>query len=378
MAGDRVVRSHEARLIGAGVAVTAVTYGLARYAYGLYLPELRAEFGLSASAAGALASASYAAFCVSVVASAVLTAQWSDRATATLAAATAAVGTALIAAAGTATALSVGVIVAGASTGLATPPLVSLVNRGVEPVRRGAAQTTVNAGTGVGVLVSGPSALLANGNWRLAWALFATLSLLATCAIAAFSRDLPERSRAVATDRGRLPAGIGRLGAASIGLGAASAAFLTFGRDLVTTSGGHGQATSALFWVVLGAAGIVAALTGDIAARIGLSRSWLLLAAGLAGSTLALALAPGSVVVVLASAAVFGASYVALTAVLLLWSTRLTPDRAATAVAASFLALSAGQVLGAGAVGWLIDGLGWLPAFAITAAAVILAPRPPY
>jgi len=83
------------------------------------------------------------------------------------------------------------------------------------------------------------------------------------------------------------------------------------------------------------------------------------------------------VLVVLASAAVFGASYVALTAVLVLWSTRITPDRAASAVAASFLALSAGQVLGAGVVGWLIDGLGWLPAFAIAAVAVILAPRPP-
>lgn len=377
MGGVRAVRTREARLVGAGVAVTAVTYGLARYAYGLYLPEFRAEFGLSASAAGALASASYAAFCVAVAASAVLTARWSDRATAILAAATAVVGTALVAAAGSATALGIGVVVAGASTGLATPPLVALVNRGVEPVRRSAAQATVNAGTGVGVLVSGPSALLASGNWRVAWALFAVLGLLVTCAIAAFSCDLPARPSAVA-DRGRLPAGIARLVLASIGLGAASAAFLTFGRDLVTTTGGLGPGMSALFWVVLGAAGIVAAGTGDIVARIGLARAWLLLAVALAGSTVVVAVAPGSVAVVLASAAVFGASYVALTAVLVLWSARLTPDRTASAVAVSFLALSAGQVVGAGAVGWLIDGLGWLPAFAIAAVAVILAPRPAY
>ncbi|WP_324277809.1 hypothetical protein [Blastococcus brunescens] len=42
-------------LIGAGlavIAVIAVTYGLARYGYGLYLPQFRAEFGFSAGVAG--------------------------------------------------------------------------------------------------------------------------------------------------------------------------------------------------------------------------------------------------------------------------------------------------------------------------------------
>ena len=45
-------------LVPAGVAVIGATYGLARYGYGLTLPEFRAAFGLSTAAAGGIASGS--------------------------------------------------------------------------------------------------------------------------------------------------------------------------------------------------------------------------------------------------------------------------------------------------------------------------------
>ena len=358
------MRPIEARLVAAGVAVIAVTYGLGRYAYGLYLPEFRAEFDMSAATAGALASGGYAAYCLAVVLSALLTTRWSDRGTAVLAAATATAGTALIATAGTGAALVFGVLVAGASTGLATPPLVSMVNRGVARTRRDAAQAIVNAGTGVGVLVSGPSALFASGNWRVAWVFFAALSLVATIAVFVAGRDLPPYQGKTAQS-GDKPV---RLVIASAVVGAASAAFLTFGRDLVVTVGGFGGGQSALFWIVLGAAGIVAAVTGDVVAKVGLERAWRPLTGALAASTVFLAVMPNSVPVALAAAAVFGASYVALTSVMVLAAGN------ASAVAASFLALSTGQVVGAAVVGWLIDGVGWLPAFAIAAGVALVAP----
>ena len=51
-------------LVPAGVAVIGATYGLARYGYGLTLPEFRAAFGLSTAAAGGIASGSLVAYCV--------------------------------------------------------------------------------------------------------------------------------------------------------------------------------------------------------------------------------------------------------------------------------------------------------------------------
>ncbi len=40
------------RLVPPGLAMIAVTYGLARFAYGLFLPEMREAFDLSPSLLG--------------------------------------------------------------------------------------------------------------------------------------------------------------------------------------------------------------------------------------------------------------------------------------------------------------------------------------
>ncbi|WP_414625672.1 YbfB/YjiJ family MFS transporter, partial [Candidatus Blastococcus massiliensis] len=60
-------RHSSGSLVVAGLALIAVTYGLARYGYGLYLPQFRAAFGLSAGAAGVIAAGSYAGYCGAAV-----------------------------------------------------------------------------------------------------------------------------------------------------------------------------------------------------------------------------------------------------------------------------------------------------------------------
>ena len=71
----------------------AVCYGLARFAYGLFLPVLTEEFGLDGAVAGTIASSSYIAYCVAVVAATAATAVWGPRAVAVAAGITAATGT---------------------------------------------------------------------------------------------------------------------------------------------------------------------------------------------------------------------------------------------------------------------------------------------
>jgi predicted MFS family arabinose efflux permease len=91
-------------------------------------------------------------------------------------------------------------------------------------------------------------------------------------------------------------------------------------------------------------------------------------------ATAALALGAGSLPVVLVSAALFGASYYALSGVLILWAVRLVPDSAATAVAAAFLLMAGGQLVAATTVGLLIDEAGWTASFlaaAVTGLAVM-------
>ena len=375
MARPPTVHGNGWPLIGAGAALIAVTYGLARYGYGLYVPTLRAEFDLSASAAGALASASYASYCVAICVGAVLIPRGGARRTAILAGGTATVGMAIVALAHTPVALGIGVAVAGASAGLASPPLVALVADRVRLADQNRAQTAVNAGTGLGVLVAGPSALLLTGHWRWSWALFAALGLAVTVAIVATTR--PTNATAARADRPRADrsfAGRRPLVAAAVGLGLASSAYWTFGHDLLAASGVASDAAGAA-WILLGAASILAAVTGDLVARYPVDAVWAALLLVLALATAALSLTPQVLPVVLASAVLFGASYVALSGILILWAARLEPDRAATAVAATFLLLSAGQLVGATLTGLLIDHAGWTASFlAAAVGALVIAP----
>ena len=48
------------RTVLPGAAMIAVSFGLARYGYGLLLPEMQAELSISPSAAGLIASGTYA------------------------------------------------------------------------------------------------------------------------------------------------------------------------------------------------------------------------------------------------------------------------------------------------------------------------------
>jgi predicted MFS family arabinose efflux permease len=365
-------------LVAAGMALVAVSYGLARYAYGLYLPALRAEFGLSASVAGMFASASYATFCLAIVGGAALTARGHAYAATLLAGIAATVGMGLIAVAASPVGLGIGVIVAGASAGLVSPPLIALVAAAVRPADHDRAQMIVNAGTGLGVLASGPSVLLATDSWRVAWALFALLSLGVTVVLA---RTVVTTRAAAGARRpstaGAAPprAAVLALGAAAVGLGVTSSACWTFGRDLLTTVGGLDATAAAAVWVTLGGTGVLAAFTGDVVARYRIAAVWFVLLLALAGATAGLTLWPGSLPLALASATLFGAGYIAACGVLVLWACRIAPRRAPSAVAGVCLLISAGQLAGAGAIGALIDFAGWTPAF-LAAAGVAVACAP--
>jgi len=92
--------------------------------------------------------------------------------------------------------------------------------------------------------------------------------------------------------------------------------------------------------MALGAASILGALAGDVVARGDGGALWGALLVALGGSTALLALAPASLPLALASAVAFGASFVALSGILIVWATRLDADRPAAAVSGAFVLLA--------------------------------------
>ncbi|PTR32346.1 putative MFS family arabinose efflux permease [Rhodococcus sp. OK519] len=357
-------------LAGAGMSLIAVCYGLARFAYGLFVPAFRDTFALDASRAGLIASAGYAAYCVGTVAATVATPRLGARAVAVAAGSLATAGTALIALAPTGAVLALGVTIAGSSTGLASPPLAHAIALRVTQVRRDRVQTIVNAGTGLGVMVSGPVALLAHDQWRAAWLVFAVLSAAVTVWVRFRVPDTSEdRPTATHTERGRsLPPGALRLFGAAAVVGAASSATWTFGQELLDTVGGHSQALSTTAWIILGACGLSGAAAAELTRRVGLRRAWTISMSAMCGATAALAAAPQQAAVAVGGSAAFGAVYIALTGILLIWSTRIYPTRAAIGVGITFLLIAVGQSAAAPLLGLVADRTSLTTAFWISAA----------
>jgi predicted MFS family arabinose efflux permease len=165
-------------LVAPGLAMIAVTYGLARFAYGLFLPEMRQAFGLSETVLGLIGAGSYVGYCVAIIIALVFTSRAGPRFMVVFAGAVAVVGMAAVAGAPTTWVLALGVLAAGSSSGLASPPMGEAVVRSIHQEFQDRANTLINSGTSIGVALSGPAALLLAEQWRLAWAAFASIGLL--------------------------------------------------------------------------------------------------------------------------------------------------------------------------------------------------------
>ncbi|WP_231558404.1 MFS transporter [Modestobacter caceresii] len=360
-----------AALVVPGLAVIAVTYGLARYGFGLYLPQFRAAFGLSPGTAGAIAAASYLAYCLAAHASQRLAGRARARQALWLAGGTAALGSLLVAAAWSVPALAVGALVAGSGAGAASPALVAAVASTLRPEVQPRAQALVNSGTGAGVVVGGLLVLAVPDAWRAAWAGFALVAVLVTAWADRNSRwpPVPEaRPEAPLRDlvRPLVAAGLA---------GAGCAAVWTFGRDLMTVAGGLSAGTTGLLWCVLGGAGLIGGLSGDLVLRVGLRRAWACSAGTAAAATLALAVLPGSPAVAALALAGFGAAFVALSGVLIVWGGHRLPAAAPQAAAVLFIGLTVGQAAGALVLGAVADATSTRTAF-VVAAALVLAAAP--
>lgn len=350
------------RLTAPGVALIALCYGIARFAYGLFVPAFRAEFTLSDTLLGVIGAGSYIGYCLAIIVAAAAVTRHGPRPVAAAAGIVATLGMALIAAASTPTMLALAVLLAGSSTGVASPPLAQALADWLPASAQTRAQSIVNAGPGLGIALSGPVALLAVGNWRVAWLSFALLGAAVTVwIVAAVPREgtRPPRDKTGPHPAGALvsPAA-GRLAATATAFGLASACVWTFGRDHLTLAGDHTETTTILMWIILGIAGLTGAAGGDLITRHGLPAMWRSGLATLAASTAVIGVLPSQPIAAGIAMAAFGAAYMILTIVVFFSALRLQPTHPATTVGLGFLMITVGQALGAPMAGLLIEHVG--------------------
>ncbi|WP_435106550.1 MFS transporter [Arhodomonas sp. AD133] len=367
------------RLVPAGMALIGVTYGLARFAYGLFLPDMRADVGLSPALAGAIGGGSYAGYCIAIVTAALLSTRFGPRPIACLAGVVATGGMALIALGQTPAVLAAGVLIAGMSTGFSSPPMADAVARLIDTQQQPRANALINSGTCAGIVISGPAALLAMGQWREAYWAFTVMAFAATVWIAAAAprrgetrHREPEREGDALPWRALLRPRAAALMLAAAAMGFASAVYWTFAGELVVQRQDLAAGLANLVWVVIGIGGLAGAAAGDLVQRFGINavHGGSLLALAVASCLLVLVSAGGAGVLV--SAMLFGAAYIMLTGVYLVWGVRVYADRPAIGIGLPFLMIAVGQALGSPVAGQLIEAFGYRAAFVAFALVAVL------
>lgn len=355
-------------LVAPGIIMIAVAYGLARFSFGLLLPSINEDLNMSASTSGFISSLFYFSYCFAIVVATVFTTEKGPRGMIQAAGASALLGLVIMGASPNVWFLSIGVLLAGASTGFVSPPYGAAISLWLKERQQGKANTWINSGTSMGLALSGVGALFLASEWRLTYMIYAGVALIAFLWNAKII-PTPGPKPKVMFEKGKFSfrgvEGAVPLVVCSTVLGISTAAFWTFSVDFLSSTNQYSSGETSLFWIIIGASGVLGGFSGALIEKLGLpfAYKWASLVIGTA--SLLLALFSEQWVMAYLAAAFFGSSYIFITGVLMVWGIRVFISNASLGIGTPFLLLALGQVLGSVFAGALIETFNYSWAFII-------------
>jgi predicted MFS family arabinose efflux permease len=355
-------------MVAAAFALTALTYGLARFAYGLLLPSIRADLDLSAIAAGWIGGVAFASYCLGVVLAFTFVDHFGERCITVLAGSCATGAMTIIAVSWSGGSLGFAMALGGLSTGLTSPPLASAVARTLSHPDQPKANGLINSGTAIGIVISGAAALAFYGSWRALYVAFAGFGLIITFWL---SWTIPPRNSKTVAEKlhwgdAQVPGAL-KLMASSFIVGFASTAVWTFGANIMQDEVDFSRSQIALSWIVLGVVGIGGSLTGPLVQHLGLPAVHRLSVAMMGSAIAIFAAAIGNSPLVYIALGLFGFGYIVATGALLIWGVSIYSRYPALGLSVPFLTVAIGQTVGAPIFGLLWDVGGSVSALAIFA-----------
>jgi predicted MFS family arabinose efflux permease len=364
----------------AGFFATAVAFGPARNGYGLFLPDIRREFGLSTELLGFMASGLYGGYLLALSAVGLLAARVGPRPLVMAGGVSAGLGMMLVAFAPNAWILAVGVVLAGTSAGWSWAPYNDAVGRTVPDALREHTLSVISTGTTFGIMVTGLVALLTvvgGMGWRIGWVAFAATALAATILNGLllpggrYEADETSSNRR-AVRRWFLRAEAAPLFAVALSFGIVNSVYWSFAVDLISGAGGFSWEVGPLFYVVMGMAGFIGLFTGDAVVRFGLRWVLITILASLSLATFLIGVAPEWWPAVGVSAILFGMDTMLMSALLSIWSSSVFDERPSAGFSVTLFLFGIGSIVGPAAAGIFADQFGLKGVFLGSAALALV------
>ncbi|TNH18691.1 MFS transporter [Halomonas sp. BL6] len=352
-----------------GAALVAISYGLARFAFGLFVPSISTELSITPAMIGVIGALPFVSFVLATL-MAPKAADWlGARYLAMLSGTMGVAGLAVISQAGSASLLGVGVFICGVCTGLMMPALTAAMQALVSRTMHGRVSSIMNAGTSIGIIVAVPTVVFLSDAWRVTYAAFAVLAGLGVLAAWLF---IPSVSRVVPADAAPPPPITGqqwsrlvRLALFAFAMGFVAAPYWLFAPDLLVSLGGLSGHLTGWLWFAAGVAGLGGAVVSDLADRNNPPITQALMLMMLSASLVLLAASPNQLGLAMFSALIFGGAYMSLTGLYLMTGIRLLPGRLSLGPVLPFMACALGQAVGSPVIGALVDQLGYANAFSL-------------
>ena len=352
-----------------GAAVVGVAFGMARYAYGLTLPDVRSEFGLSELLLGLIASGTFVGYLVGLVSAPRLSARRGPRAPTTVGGVCGVVGAVTVALAPSPGILAAAAVLSGSAAGWVWAPYSDIVTRVAARRHQPTLLAVITTGTSLGLVALAALGLLATlVSWRLTWAGIAVAAGVAALVNLRIVPRLDARHSDEEAPR-RSPwrrAMVPPLAYAVLYF-AAITIYFTYASE-AARGGGLAASAAPLLFALIGVGGLVALRTGRMTSAVGAQAVGLGSVCVVSGALVLLGFGRTSLALTLLSALLLGMGYMVGSSLLAIWTAQVVPDRPGDGFTVALVVGAVTSIAAPVAMGALIPVLG-LPAMLVLAAA---------
>lgn len=351
-----------------GATVVGVAFGMARYAYGLTLPDVRSEFGLSELVLGLIASGTFAGYLLGLLAVPRLSARRGPRAPTTVGGVCGVLGAVTVALAPSPWVLAAGAVLSGSAAGWVWAPYSDIVTQVVPRSRQPTVLAVITTGTSLGLVVLAGLGMLATlVSWRLTWAGIAVAAAVA--AVVNIRAVPPLEDPSSDTDAlGGSPwrrAMVAPL-TYTVLYFAATTIYFTYASQAVR-SGELAASAPSLLFALIGVGGLAGLFTGRMARVAGPSAVAVGSVFVVSGALVLLGLGGTAMPVTLVSALLFGTGFMVGSSVLAIWTSKVVPDRPGVGFTVALVMGAVTSIAVPAAMGALI------PVFGLSAMLVLVA-----